>query len=74
MNAEPAQQGLGQTERDILVRTFFHINQCNTEFRETIRDQLEEARAGDKQVFLRLAGVVSGGPRNLSSRKGFSRT
>jgi hypothetical protein len=39
-----------------------------------VRDQLEKARAGDKQVFLRLAGSVSGGPRNLSSRKGFSRT
>jgi hypothetical protein len=38
-----------------------------------VRDQLEKARAGDKQVFLRLAGAVSGGPRNLSSRKGFSR-
>jgi hypothetical protein len=39
-----------------------------------VRDQLEKARAGDKQVFLRLAGAISGGPRNLSSRKGFSRT
>ena len=38
-----------------------------------VRDQLEKARAGDKQVFLRLAGAISGGPRNLSSRKGFSR-
>jgi hypothetical protein len=37
-----------------------------------VRDQLEKARGGDKQVFLRLAGAVSG-PKNLSSRKGFSR-
>jgi predicted DNA-binding protein len=38
-----------------------------------IREQLERARAAEKQAFLRLAGSVSG-PRDLSSRKGFSRS
>ena len=38
-----------------------------------IRDQLEKARTSEKQAFLRLAGAVSG-PRNLSSRRGFSRS
>jgi hypothetical protein len=37
-----------------------------------IRDQLEKARGDAKQPFLRLAGAVSG-PKDLSSRKGFSR-
>jgi hypothetical protein len=39
-----------------------------------VRDQLEKARAaGQRQAFLRLAGTVRG-PRDLSSRKGFSRS
>jgi len=38
-----------------------------------IREQLEKARASEQQRFLRLAGSVSG-PRNLSARKGLSRT
>jgi hypothetical protein len=39
-----------------------------------IRDQLEKARAGaGTQSFLRLAGSVRG-PKDLSSRKGFSRS
>jgi hypothetical protein len=38
-----------------------------------IREQLERARASEKQPFLRLAGSVSG-PPDLSSRKGFSRS
>jgi hypothetical protein len=38
-----------------------------------IREQLEKARASEQQRFLRLAGIVSG-PRDLSARKGFSRT
>ncbi|TMB43858.1 MAG: ribbon-helix-helix protein, CopG family [Deltaproteobacteria bacterium] len=39
-----------------------------------IRDQLEKAKAkGSGQPFMRLAGAVRG-PRNLSSRKGFSRS
>jgi predicted transcriptional regulator len=38
-----------------------------------IRDQLEKARAAQpRQSFMRLAGSVRG-PRDLSSRKGFSR-
>jgi hypothetical protein len=39
--------------------------------RRIVRDQLEKARAGDHAAFLRLAGTVAG-PKNLSSRKGFS--
>jgi hypothetical protein len=38
-----------------------------------IREQLERARTGEKQPFLRLAGAVAG-PADLSKRKGFSRT
>jgi hypothetical protein len=39
-----------------------------------VRDQLEKARAASqRQAFLRLAGTVRG-PRDLSSRKGFSRS
>jgi hypothetical protein len=38
-----------------------------------VRDQLEQARAkGSAKRFMRLAGSVRG-PRDLSSRKGFSR-
>ena len=37
-----------------------------------IRQQLERAKAGSTQRFMRLAGRVRG-PKNLSSRKGFSR-
>lgn len=37
-----------------------------------IRDQLELARRAEEQPFLRLAGTVEG-PRNLSTRKGFSK-
>jgi hypothetical protein len=38
-----------------------------------VRDQLEKARAGaPRQSFMRLAGSIRG-PRDLSSRKGFSR-
>jgi predicted transcriptional regulator len=39
-----------------------------------VRDQLEKARtSGRAQAFMRLAGVVRG-PRELSARKGFSRS
>jgi hypothetical protein len=39
---------------------------------QIIRDQLEKARAGrTAKPFMRLAGTVRG-PRDLSSRKGFS--
>ena len=38
-----------------------------------VRDQLEKARAGSaRQPFMRLAGSIRG-PKDLSSRKGFSR-
>jgi hypothetical protein len=37
-----------------------------------IRDQLELARRREKQPFLRLAGSIDG-PRDLSTRKGFSK-
>ena len=38
-----------------------------------VRDQLEKARASDKQPgYMRLAGSVAGA-RDLSSRKGFTR-
>jgi hypothetical protein len=39
-----------------------------------VRDQLEKARASNgAQGFMRLAGAVRG-PKNLSKRKGFSRS
>ena len=37
-----------------------------------IRMELEKARKSSKRPFLRLAGAIEG-PRNLSTRKGFSR-
>jgi hypothetical protein len=38
-----------------------------------VRDQLEKAKATSaQQPFMRLAGIVRG-PKDLSSRKGFSR-
>lgn len=37
-----------------------------------IRDQLQLARTREKRPFLRLAGAVEG-PRDLSTRKGFSK-
>ncbi len=40
-----------------------------------IREQLETAKTkGGKQPFLRHAGAITGGPPNVSSRKGFSRS
>ena len=40
---------------------------------QIVRDQLEKAKAnGDGRPFMRLAGSVTG-PKDLSSRKGFSR-
>jgi predicted transcriptional regulator len=39
-----------------------------------VRDQLEKARrSAATQRFMRLAGAVRGGPRDVSTRKGFSR-
>lgn len=42
---------------------------------QIIREQLEYIRKGDKDArkFMRLAGSIRGGPRNLSTRKGFAR-
>jgi predicted DNA-binding protein len=37
-----------------------------------IRNQLEKARMSEERPFMRLAGQVSG-PRDLSTRKGFSK-
>ena len=40
-----------------------------------IREQLEAAKAeGGRQPFLRHAGAITGGPPDVSSRKGFSRS
>ena len=40
-----------------------------------IRSHLEQARSGDRssKKFMRLAGIICGGPRDLSTRKGFSK-
>ena len=41
---------------------------------KVVRDELERARAGNRaQTFMRLAGSVRG-PKDLSTRKGFSRS
>ena len=42
---------------------------------QIIREQLERSRAADKDSknFMRLAGSVRGKPRDLSTRKGYSR-
>jgi predicted DNA-binding protein len=42
---------------------------------QIVREQLEQLRRGDKQGknFMRLAGSVKNGPRDLSSRKGFAK-
>jgi hypothetical protein len=37
-----------------------------------IRQQLETAKAAQKQRFLRHAGAIRGGPPDVSARKGFS--
>jgi hypothetical protein len=40
-----------------------------------IREQLESAKSNrGKQRFLRYAGAIKGGPPDVSSRKGFSRS
>jgi len=40
-----------------------------------VREQLEAARAeAGKQRFLRHAGAITGGAKDVSSRKGFSRS
>ena len=36
-----------------------------------VRDQIEQAREAAPRPFMKLAGIING-PRNLSSRKGYS--
>jgi predicted DNA-binding protein len=38
-----------------------------------VRQSLEKTLFRDENPLLKFAGVIKGGPRNLSSRKGFSR-
>lgn len=42
---------------------------------QIVREQLEQLRRVDRNAknFMRLAGIVTRGPRNLSSRKGFAK-
>jgi hypothetical protein len=40
---------------------------------QIVREQLEKARSAETRPFMRLAGTVDG-PRDLSRRKGFSRS
>ena len=42
---------------------------------QIVREQLEQLRRGDKRGknFMRLAGIVKTGPRDLSCRKGFTK-
>jgi len=41
---------------------------------EIIREQLEHVRQSDNDArsFMRLAGIIRGGPRDVSARKGYS--
>jgi len=39
-----------------------------------VRNQIELARGTEDRPFMELAGTVKGRPRNLSARKGFSRS
>jgi hypothetical protein len=38
-----------------------------------VRESLERTLSRDENPLLKFAGVIKGGPRDLSSRKGFSR-
>ena len=42
---------------------------------QIVREQLEQLRRGDKKAknFMRLAGAIKSGPRDLSTRKGFAK-
>ena len=40
---------------------------------QIVRDQLEKARTGEARPFMRLAGTVRG-PKDLSARRGLSRS
>jgi predicted DNA-binding protein len=39
-----------------------------------VREQIEKARSNGAQRFMRHAGAIKGGPADVSSRKGFSRS
>jgi len=39
-----------------------------------VRDQIEAAKSSRGKRFLRHAGAIKGGPADISSRKGFSRS
>jgi predicted DNA-binding protein len=39
-----------------------------------VREQIENARSNGEKRYLRHAGVIKGGPPDVSSRKGFSRS
>jgi len=39
-----------------------------------VRQSLEATLSRDESPLLKFAGVIQGGPKNLSSRKGFSRS
>jgi hypothetical protein len=42
---------------------------------QIVREQLEKAKTGkNEKPFMRWAGSIKGLPRNLSSRKGFSKS
>lgn len=39
-----------------------------------VREQIESAKSQGGKRFLRHAGAIKGGPKDVSSRKGFSRS
>lgn len=43
---------------------------------QIVREQLERVRRSDKETkkFMRFAGVIKTGPRDISTRKGYSRS
>lgn len=43
---------------------------------QIVREQLEQLRRGDKKAksFMRLAGIIKNGSRDLSTRKGFAKS
>ena len=54
---------------DWLERTAAETGQSQGQI---IREQLEKQKTADSRAFMRLAGIVAG-PRDLSTRRGFSR-
>jgi len=41
---------------------------------QLVREQIEAAKSNQGKLFLRHAGAIKGGPPDVSSRKGFSRS